>query len=65
LFDVFCNGVALLRNYDVLKEAGMNRALVKTFHGLTPNAQGKLVVSFLPIHNYASLYALEVLDEAQ
>jgi hypothetical protein len=65
LFDVFCNGVALLRNFDVFREAGMNRALVKTFHGLTPNAQGKLVVSFLPVHNYASLYALEVLDESQ
>jgi hypothetical protein len=65
LFDIFCNGVALARSYDVLKEGGMNRAVVKTYHGLTPNAQGKLVVSFLPVHNYASLYALEVLDESQ
>ncbi len=65
VFDVFCNGVALLRNYDVFKEAGMNNALVKTFHGLTPNPQGKLVVSFIPVHNYASLYALEVQDESQ
>ena len=65
LFDVFCNGTALLRNFDIFKEAGMNRALVKTFHGLTPNAQGKLVVTFLPVKNYASLYALEVVDETQ
>ena len=65
VFDVFCNGAALLRNYDIFKDGGANHAVVKTFHGLTPNAQGKLVVSFLPIHNYASLYGLEVLDEAQ
>ncbi|HEV2444526.1 MAG TPA: malectin domain-containing carbohydrate-binding protein [Candidatus Sulfopaludibacter sp.] len=65
LFDVFCNGVALLRSFDIFREAGTNRALVKTFHGLTPNAQGKLVVMFLPVKNYASLYALEVVDETQ
>ena len=65
LFDVFCNGAALLRNFDILKEGGPNRALVKTFHNLTPNAQGKLSVSFVPVHNYASLYAIEVLDESQ
>jgi hypothetical protein len=65
VFDIFCNGVALARSYDILKDGGMNRAVVKTFHGMTPNAQGKLVVSFLPVNNYASLYAIEVLDEAQ
>ena len=52
-------------SFDPATDAGMNRALVKTFHGLTRNAQGKLVVSFLPIRNYASLCALEVLDESQ
>jgi hypothetical protein len=33
LFDVFCNGVVLLRNFDILKEAGPLRGLVKTFTG--------------------------------
>jgi len=65
VFDVFCNGVALLRNFDILKEAGPSQALVKIFHGLKANAQGKLVVTFLPVHNYASIYALEVADETQ
>jgi hypothetical protein len=64
-FDVFCNGVALLRNFDILKEASPNQALVKTFHGLKANAQGKLVVTFVPVHNYASIYALEVADEGE
>ena len=65
VFDVFCNGLALLRSFDIFREAGMNRALVMTFSGLAPNAQGKLIVSFNPIRNYGSLYALEVLDEAR
>jgi hypothetical protein len=64
VFDVSCNGVALLREFDLLKEAGMAQAVVKTFHGLTPNGQGTLLVSFSPIHDYASLYALEVVDES-
>ena len=64
LFDVQCNGVALLKEFDIFKEAGANRACVKTFHGLKPNGQGKLVVSFSPIRDYASLYAMEVLDQS-
>ncbi len=63
VFDVTCNGVSLLRGLDLLKEAGPAQALVKTFHGLTPNGQGTLLVSFSPVHDYASLYAIEVVDE--
>lgn len=63
LFDVHCNGVALLREFDIFKEVGANRACVKTFHGLKPNGQGKLVVAFSPIRDYASLYAIEVVDQ--
>ncbi|MFN7994852.1 MAG: malectin domain-containing carbohydrate-binding protein [Bryobacteraceae bacterium] len=65
VFDVYCNGGVLLRNFDILKEAGSNRALVKKFHGLRPNAQGKLVLEFVPSANYASVFAIEVLDEAR
>ena len=65
LFDVDCNGVALLRNFDIFKEAGGdNRAVVQTFHGLRPNAQGKLLLSFVPVKNYASVRAIEVVDES-
>ena len=64
VFDVFCNGVALLRNLDVYKQAGGSRPLIKTFHGIKPNAQGKLLLSFVPVRNYASLYAIEVSDES-
>jgi hypothetical protein len=64
VFDVFCNGLALLRQFDLLKNAGPGQAVIETFHGLTPNGQGTLLVSFAPIHDYASLYALEVIDES-
>jgi hypothetical protein len=60
VFDVLCNGVALTRNLDIVEAAGSGRALVRTYHGLRPNAQGKLIVSFVPDVNYASVDALEV-----
>ncbi|MGH9431158.1 MAG: malectin domain-containing carbohydrate-binding protein [Terriglobia bacterium] len=66
VFDVDCNGVALLRNFDIFKEAGGdNRALVRTFHDLRPNAQGKLLLSFVPVKNYASVRAIEVTNESR
>jgi Malectin domain len=64
VFSVFSNGTALLRSIDLFKEAGINYGVVRAFHHLKPNAQGKLMLSFEPEHDYASVYALEVLDEA-
>jgi hypothetical protein len=63
VFDVLCNGVALTRNLDIAEAAGSGRALVKTYRGLRPNAQGKLVVSFVPDVNYASVDAVEVEEQ--
>ena len=39
-------------------------ALDKTFEGLEPNAQGKLIFAFTPTRNYAEINAIEVMDEA-
>lgn len=64
VFSVFCNGAALLRSIDLYKEAGIEYGIVHALHGLVPNAQGKLQLAFEPEHDYASLYGLEVLDEA-
>jgi hypothetical protein len=64
VFDVSLNGRILLANLDVFKEAGSLRALDKTFKGLEPNAQGKLIFGFTPSHNYAMIDAIEVVDEA-
>jgi hypothetical protein len=53
-----------MRRFDIAKEAGVGRSLQKTFHGLMPNAQGKLVLSFVPIQNYASVNAIKIEEES-
>jgi hypothetical protein len=63
VFDVLCNGVALTRRLDIVKEAGYGHALIKTYYGLRPNAQGKLIFSFVPDVNYASVDAIEVEED--
>lgn len=61
IFNVFANGTALIRNFDVAKEAGgSNKRLVKEFENLEPNAQGLLLLEFVPVHNYAEVNAIEV-----
>jgi hypothetical protein len=66
VFDIHCNGVALEKSLDVYKEAGgPNRALVRTYRGLKPNAQGKLVLSFAAVADYPIVSAIEVIDEAR
>jgi hypothetical protein len=66
IFDVYCNGMALVRNFDIFKEAGgSDRALEKVFRGIEANAQGKIVLSFVPVVNYACVNAIEVVDEGK
>jgi len=66
VFDVYCNGVALLRNFDIFREAGgADRAVEKTFHGLPASAEGKLLLTFVPDKNYACVNAIEVMDESK
>jgi hypothetical protein len=65
LFDIYCNGSAIIRNLDILKEAGPNHALIKRFRGLRPTVQGKLNFEFVPVANYASVFAIEVVDESR
>lgn len=65
-FDISCNGSPLARNLDVLSEAGgPNKALEKSFVNLVPNAQGKLVLSFVPVTDYAAVRAIEVVSEGR
>jgi len=66
VFDVFSNGVALLRNFDIMKEAGgEGRPVDKVFSGLRPNAQGKIVLTFVPIVGMACVNGIEVVEEAK
>ena len=63
VFSVYCNGKAIVRDLDIFKEVGENRPLIRTVTGLEPNAQGKLVLEFVPIKDYATVTAIEVLPE--
>lgn len=63
LFNVFANGVALLRSFEVAKEAGgIYRGVDEVFENLEPNAQGVLVLEFVPLKNYAEVNAIEVVE---
>jgi hypothetical protein len=63
VFNVFCNGKALLENFDLGKEAGKTDVVIRRFGGLEPNAQGKLLLSFVPVTGYATVSGIEVLPE--
>jgi hypothetical protein len=65
LFRVYCNGSTLLDNFDIFKEAGSQHALTKTFYHLRPSPEGKLDLTFDPIVNYATISAIEVIDESE
>jgi len=66
LFDVYCNGVALLRDFDVFKEAGgEGRPVDRTFSGIRPTAQGKIVLSFVPVMGMACVNAIEVVEDSK
>lgn len=66
VFDVYCNGVALLRNFDIMKEAGgEGRPLDRTFSAVRPNAQGKILLSFVPVAGMACVNGIEVVEDAR
>jgi hypothetical protein len=65
VFDVYCNGQTLLKDFDILKASGGvgNRAVVKVFHNVPATGQGKLNLTFTPTQNYALVSAIEVTEE--
>ena len=66
VFDILCNGIAVRKNFDIFKEAGgSNRAVMLEIPDVTPNHQGKIVLSLLPAENYACINALEIVDVSQ
>jgi hypothetical protein len=66
VFDVYCNGVALLRNFDIFKEAGgEGRPVSRAFAGVRPNAQGKIILGFVPVKGMACVNGIEVVEEAR
>ena len=65
VFKVMCNGTTLLDDFDIFKEAGAMHGLTKTFRHLKPTAQGKLNITFEPMTNFATVSAIEVLEESE
>jgi malectin (di-glucose binding ER protein) len=63
IFDVSCNGNMLLKNFDLAKEAGQKDVVIRKAAGLEPNAQGKLLLSFVPVEGYATVTGIEVLPQ--
>ncbi len=66
MFDVYCNGVALLRDFDIFKQAGgEGRPIDRTFSGIRPTAQGKIVLTFVPVKEMACVNGIEVVEDAR
>jgi len=62
VFDVYCNGSTLLKDFDIFREAG-SEPLVKSFPHIAPTPQGKIEIYFNPAVNYPSVSAIEVMPE--
>ena len=63
VFNVFCNGKTVVSKLNILDEVGENKPLVRKIKGLEPNAQGKLLLEFVPVTRYATVSAIEVVAE--
>jgi hypothetical protein len=63
LFNVFCNRKLVLREVNLLEQAGEGRPLVRRITGLEPDAQGKLLLEFVPLRYYATVTAIEVIPQ--
>jgi Malectin domain len=62
IFDVYCNGTTLLKNFDILKDHPDGTAIL-TFDNVQPTAHGMLDLSFVPAMNYALINAISLEPE--
>ena len=62
VFDVYCNGTTLLKNFDMLREHDNGAVVITTDH-VKPTAHGMLELYFTPVKNYALIDAIEVEPE--
>lgn len=66
VFHILCNGTALTKDFDIFQAAGGDfLPATLTFRGLAPSPQRSLNLSFVPVTDYASVRAIEVIDEAK
>jgi hypothetical protein len=64
VFDVSCNGILLLKDFDILQESGAD-PIVKTFENIQATTHGKIELSFTPVTNYPLVNAIEIVPEPQ
>ena len=63
IFQVYLNGRTLLEDFSIPAGESLPGTIVKQFIGIKPNAQGKLIFSFVPKLGYASLNGIEIDQE--
>jgi hypothetical protein len=63
VFDVYCNGKVLLKDFDLAREARQSDVVMRRATGLEPNAQGKLVLNFVPVEGYATVTGIAVVAQ--
>ena len=61
VFNVYCNHKPILLNFD-LRSTG-NDVVVRRFSGLEADAQGKLLLEFVPVKGYATVTGIEILPQ--
>jgi len=59
VFDVYCNGKTLLKDFDILQNQNGGTA-VMTFDHVKPTAHGMLELDFMPVKNYPLINAIEI-----
>jgi len=62
VFNVYCNGQSVLQDFDILAD-GHGQSVTKTIDGVSPTAQGEIILSFVPVRNYPLVNAIEVTPE--
>jgi hypothetical protein len=63
IFNVHLNGATLLENFQIPAATQSTGCVVRQFTGLKPNAQGKLIFSFVPVRGYASVSSIAIDEE--
>jgi Malectin domain len=63
VFDVYCNGTTLLKDFDILHSQNTRGAGVMTFDHVKPTAHGMVELDFTPVKNYPLIDAIEMEPE--
>jgi Malectin domain len=62
VFDVYCNGTTLLKDFDIARDQ-KNGTVVMTFDHIKPTAHGMIELYFTPGMNYPLINSIEVAPE--